>query len=349
MARISELHYSNALARNSGVSEFLEVALGPSDNPSDFVVSFYQANGSVGIEINLSDPGVSVAVDPDNNEITFVISADVFPVLLTDPDGGGATNYEAYALTNIATGTVEDFYDIGGGTQNITALDGVAAGAVSENVPVLVGPNSTTTTLQWNQPDPDTLTYGPIGPGDSGLACFVSGTLIDTPRGRRAVETLESGDRVLTRDHGVQAVRWVGSRKVSGLGAYAPVHFAAGTLGNEAPVCVSPNHRMLVKDWRTQLFVGVDEALIPARLLVDGDRVCRVPRPLVSYAHILLEHHALVMSHGLWSESLMPQRAALDAWGETSRREALALFPELPERAHSVLPVARGWQASAMH
>ena len=348
MARISELHYSNAYARSSGVSEFLEVALGPNDDPADFVVSFYQANGSVGIEINLSDPGVSVAVDPDNNEITYVISADAFPILLTDPDGGGSSNYEAYALTNIDTNTVLDFYDIGGGTQNITALEGVAAGAVSENVPVLSGPNSTTTTLQWNQPDPETLTYGTVGPGDSGLACFVVGTPIETRRGSFAVETLEAGDEVLTRDHGFQPVRWVGTRTVSGLGDTAPIRFAPGTLNNEEPVCVSPNHRMLVTDWRPQLFMGVDEALVPARLLVDGDRICRVPRPMVTYAHVLLEHHALVQSNGLWSESLMPHRASLDAWGEMSRREALALFPDLPDQAACARPVARRWQVDAL-
>ena len=76
----------------------------------------------------------------------FVISADDFPILLTDPNGGGSDNYEAYALTNTATSEVIDFYDIGGGTQNILALDGAAAGATSENLAVLTGPNSTTTT-----------------------------------------------------------------------------------------------------------------------------------------------------------------------------------------------------------
>jgi len=47
MARISELHYSNAYASASGVAEFVEVALAPGEDPADFTVSFYDADGTV--------------------------------------------------------------------------------------------------------------------------------------------------------------------------------------------------------------------------------------------------------------------------------------------------------------
>ena len=41
MARISEIHYSNSDANNTGVGEFFEVALAPGENPADFFVSTY--------------------------------------------------------------------------------------------------------------------------------------------------------------------------------------------------------------------------------------------------------------------------------------------------------------------
>ena len=230
MARISELHYSNAYARNSGVSEFLEVSLAPGEDPADFTVSFYQANGTVGIEIPLNHPDVQVSTG-SLGETVYVISADDFPILLTDPDGGGANNYEAYALTNTDTGDVIDFYDIGGGTTEITAVDGLAAGATSENVAVVVGPNQTTTTLQWNNPDPDTLTYETADPGDNGMAWFVAGSMIETPKGLRKVQQIAPGDWVCTKDHGPQPVRWVGKTKVSGKGKRAPVRIAKGQFG----------------------------------------------------------------------------------------------------------------------
>lgn len=329
VARISELHYSNAYARTSGVSEFLEVSLGPNENPADFTVSFYQANGNVGIEVQLDDPGVQVSVDPDNGEIVYVISADFFDIRLTDPDGGGSNNYEAYALTNTSTSDVVDFYDIGGGTQNITANNGAAAGATSDNLPVLVGPNSTTTTLQFNQPDPDVLTYGTVNPGDSGLACFAAGTLIDTASGERPVEMIKPGDLVMTRDDGLQPVRWVGSKTVRGHGRYAPVRIAAGTHGAIRDVLVSPQHRILVSGWQVELLFGEDEVLVPAKSLIDGEGVCWVSRDIVRYVHLLFDAHQIVSTGGLDSESFFPGQLALAALESETAKELFALFPEL--------------------
>ena len=329
MARISELHYSNALARSSGVDEFLEVALGPSEVPADFTVSFYQSNGSVGFEVALDDPGITVAVDPDNGEVTYVISASVFPILLTDPDGGGANNYEAYALTNTVTGQVIDFYDIGGGTQTITAQDGQAAGAVSENVPVLVGPNQTTTTLQWNQPNPDTLSYGSIGPGDTGLACFVKGTRVDTPYGARPIETLRVGDLVLTHDHGPRPVRWIGQRCVDGTDRHAPVLIRKGAMGVTRNLKVSPQHRVLLTGWKAEMLFGEAEILVPAASLLDGRKVVRKPVPQVTYVHMLFDMHELVQTHGLVSESLLPTGYSLSAWSAGTQSEILSLVPRL--------------------
>jgi len=333
MARISELHYSNAYARNSGISEFLEVTLRPDENPADFTASFYQANGSVGIEIPLTDPGVQVSTDPDNGEIVYVISADFFDIRLTDPDGSGSNNYEAYALTNTATGTVVDFYDIGGGTQNIVAQDGAAAGAVSENLAVLVGPNSTTTTLQFNQPDPDTLTYDTVSPGDSGLACFTAGTLVETTEGLRPIESLQPGDLVLTRDDGAQPICWVGQRQVCGEGRFAPIEIEAGVLGAEQILRVSPQHRILISGWQNELLFGCPETLVPAIALVNGTTVRKAPQDQVTYVHIMFERHQLLTTHGLISESFFPGEMALNTLDTPVREELFSLFPELRNEA----------------
>ncbi|TCL00570.1 Hint domain-containing protein [Shimia isoporae] len=332
MARISELHYSNAYARTSGINEFLEVALASGDDPDDFVVSFYQADGTVGIEIPLTHPDVQVSVDPDNGETIYVISADDFPILLTDPDGGSDGNYEAYALTNTETGTVVDFYDIGGGTQNILALDGAAAGATSENLPVLVWPTATTTTLQFNQPNPGTLTYETVDPGDTGLACFVAGARVRTPAGLRPIESLNAGDLVHTRDCGPLPLRWIGRRTVTGFGNFAPVRFARGTLGASRTHYVSQNHRMLLTGWRAELFFGEEEIFVPAKALVDGDRIALRQMPEVTYFHMMFDSHQIVEADGVESESFYPGAMALDGLEIAAKEEILALFPELKEQ-----------------
>lgn len=343
MARISELHYSNAYAASSGVSEFLEVALAPGEDPADFTVSFYQATGLVGIEITLDHPDVQVSVDPDTGEFIYVISADDFPIFLTDPDGGGANNYEAYALTDTSgpTPQVIDFYDIGGGTQNILAIDGLAAGETSDNLAVLVGPNATTTTLQFNQPDPDTLAYETISQGDSGVACFVAGTLIDTPDGPRPIETLGPGERIVTRDAGAQTVCWAGATEVAGQGALAPIRIRAGVLGATRDIEVSPNHRILVTGWQAELFFGADEVLVPAKALVNGTTVAPAPRARVRYVHVMCGAHQVVRSSGLWSESFYPGRHGIAGLGTATGRELLTLFPQLGTGPAAYGPTAR--------
>lgn len=341
MARISELHYSNAYAKSSGVSEFLEVSLHPSEDPADFTVSFYQADGTAGIEIPLTHPDIQVTTDPDNGELVYVISADDFPIRLTDPDGGGAKNYEAYALTNTDTGVVIDFYDIGGGTQNITAQDGAAAGATSVNLPVLTGPSATTTTLQFNQPDPGTLVHAGVTPGDTGVACFAAATLIDTPEGPRRAAEIRPGDLVLTRDDGPQKVLWAGARTVRGHGRFAPVRIAVGAYGAGRSILVSPQHRVLVTGWRAELCFGEAEVLVPAVALAQGPGAERAPCDLITYVHFLFSRHQLVTASGLVSESFLPGTEALNGVSGAAAEELFALFPELRHAPESYGKAAR--------
>lgn len=43
--------------------------------------------------------------------------------------------------------------------------------------------------------------------------CFTAGTMIATPDGERAIETLKVGDLVETLDNGPQAIRWIGGAR----------------------------------------------------------------------------------------------------------------------------------------
>ena len=54
-----------------------------------------------------------------------------------------------------------------------------------------------------------TMTFGEI---EQIIPCFTPGTLIATPQGERKVEDLQAGDRVITRDNGIQEIRWIGTR-----------------------------------------------------------------------------------------------------------------------------------------
>ena len=329
MARISELHFSNAYAQHPGVEEFLEVALAFNENPGNFVVSFYQADGSVGIEIPLTHPDVLASVDPDSNEQILVVSASHFPILLTDPNGRHAGNYEAYALTNSNTGKVLGFHDIGGGTQNILAIDGAAAGATSENLSAPASSNSTTTSIQLNQPTADLRSDAALKARETGVACFVEGTRIRTAVGYQLIDTLCEGDLIWTRDNGLQPVRWIGRRTVPGSGKYAPVQIAPETFGAIKPHQVSQNQRMVITGWRAQLLFGEDEILVPAKALVDDCdvRICECDR--VTYYHLLFDASQIISGDGVLSESFLPGNEAMKPVDRGTQREMFALFPEL--------------------
>jgi hypothetical protein len=167
--------------------------------------------------------------------------------------------------------------------------------------------------------------------------CFVSGTYIQTPGGDVVVEELQVGDIVLTRDSGEQEIVWVGSRKLSGFAAnkFAPIRISAGAFGDGLPnrdLLVSPQHRILVSDWRAELLFGASEVLVAAKYLVNDSSICVETRlDLFSYHHILFEKHETVFSEDLPTESFHPGDMALGALGDVARAELLELFPELAD------------------
>ncbi|MEZ5716615.1 MAG: Hint domain-containing protein [Paracoccaceae bacterium] len=73
--------------------------------------------------------------------------------------------------------------------------------------------------------------------------CFARGTLIETPAGPQAIETLKAGDLVNTLDAGPQTIRWIGGHSSAAIGPNAPIRIKAGTLGNVRDLWVSQNHR----------------------------------------------------------------------------------------------------------
>ncbi len=136
MAFISEINFSGSDA----ATEWAEVALGPDDDPNDFVVSVYRDNGTLhtgaGIlfgELNLGDltfaPTVSVVPDPDDPGWTIYQIPVGIKTAGSDNDEG-----TGIALTDIsAGGGVVDFYSVADAPP-LTAISGTAGGATSANL-----------------------------------------------------------------------------------------------------------------------------------------------------------------------------------------------------------------------
>ncbi|MEJ6398176.1 peroxidase family protein [Yoonia sp. 208BN28-4] len=173
------------------------------------------------------------------------------------------------------------------------------------------------------------------------VTCFTPGTRLITATGTARIEDISVGDKIYTLDNGLQPVRWIGRTRVPAQGPFAPIHFAAGAFGNIRPMSVSPQHRMMVSDWRCDMICGADEVLIPAKHLVNNQTIWVQEGGMVDYIHILFDDHQIVLADGIPSESFHPGRTGLGAMSEDTRAEILALFPQLARDLDSFGPAAR--------
>lgn len=174
---------------------------------------------------------------------------------------------------------------------------------------------------------------------DAPFVCFAAPTAIATPDGPRLAGDLRVGDRVLTLDDGPQRVAWIGRRLVSGLGAMAPIRFAAGAMGNPRPLRLSASHRVLIRDPQAENLFGESEVLVPAAALVNGGTIRRAPCPVVRYVHFACARPQIVFAEGIPAETLNPGDYGLSCLGPRQRTQLLRALPDLLEQGGQ--PAAR--------
>jgi len=134
------------------------------------------------------------------------------------------------------------------------------------------------------------------------VACFLPGSRILTPAGERAVEALRVGELVTTLvggRHVAQPVAWIGTQEIETQGnpERFPVRIARDAVAPGVPtrdLFVTPEHC---------LFLG--GGLIPARMLVNGGSIARVPRCRYRVFHVETPRHAIILAEGLATESFL--------------------------------------------
>ena len=137
------------------------------------------------------------------------------------------------------------------------------------------------------------------------VTCYVTGTRIATARGEVAVEALVVGDLVVTASGALRALRWLGHRDVDcrrhpRRDAVLPIRIAAHAFGANCPsrdLYVSPGHSILVD--------VMGEALVPAGALVNGTTVAQVEVASVTYWHVELDSHDVILAENLPAESYL--------------------------------------------
>lgn len=306
---------------------------------------------------------VSTGADPT---ITFIDS-----MTITDDDGNleateGADPGTSQTMTvnGVAVDSYQFFYDdnitINGNVETVKTFQVVIGGNTfsfmmndddDEIAGVSVGDTATLNTYAG---------YTAIDYDD--LPCFVRGTRIKTTNGLKRIEDLKVGDLVHTLDRGPQPIRWIGSAKLSVRDLIArphlrPVVIPAQSFGKELPIKdlhLSPQHRCLLRGWPVEMSFGLPEVLAPAKSMVGRrgihiDHSCRE----VSYFHLMFDHHEVIFSEGLPTESFLVGDTIRDGMDQDQLNEILELFPDLAfdrtgRKNEPSRPILRSFEVSVL-
>lgn len=153
---------------------------------------------------------------------------------------------------------------------------------------------------------------------DNGV-CFTTGTAIRTTRGDVPVEALRVGDTAVTATGAHRPIRWIGRRTLDCAGhpqpaSVRPVRVAAGAFGDGRPtadLALSPFHAVAA--------TCVTEVLIPVCLLCNGTTIVRLAEAgSVTYWHVALDGHDLLLANGLPAESFTDTGRRDEFEGEAS-------------------------------
>ena len=110
------------------------------------------------------------------------------------------------------------------------------------------------------------------------------------------------GDRLVTVDGALKPVAWIGTRRVDCRrhpepARVWPVLIAAHAFGPDLPkrdLLLSPDHAIFAE--------GV---LIPVKHLINGASIRQIVIPAVTYLHVALDAHEVVLAEGLPVESYL--------------------------------------------
>lgn len=347
---ISEIKYLGG-----GTLDFLEVRI-PDDYPDPgnlrLVIYDRSHNGS-----NTASPAAR-----DIYDITAVGTLYTEDVDMDGNDDDGVLHYtvgssengtnirlhqqDAVGLYNVATGETYGLYNWSGTPYTVSTATGDPFAGQEAQLLDSSGQINGVSSLERQQNGDYALQTAP-DPGASYI-CFTQGTQILTPSGDRAVEALRVGDEVITKDFGVQTIRWIGRKDFANAAALRaddrPITIKAHAFGPGVPTrdtTLSPNHAVLNDHWKASLFFGDSEVLTAAKTLLNTDYAFKQSMPSVSYFHILLDQHSLVSSNGLWSESLYLGSECMKMLSPHCRSTILNMFPGLSGDISRYGPTAR--------
>ena len=299
--------------------------------------AIYAGSGDDLVEGASGDDSIWTGAGADN------VTGDAGNDSITNDDDDAADTIRGGGGRDVITGAgIGDLIDGGSSGDDYDTLDLTGSAPAGGHIKInYTSPDEEDGEVEYYDSDNNYLGSSTFEDIENIVPCFTPGTLIATPHGEVPVEELQQGDRVITRDNGMQEIRWIGTRDLKGGGLMKarhlqPVLIRRGALGRGLPerdMVVSPNHRMLINNDKTALYFEDREVLVSAKHLTGLDGVERLETNRTTYIHFLFQQHEVVLSDGAWSESFQPGHQTMDGLGNAQRNEIYELFPDLRQRA----------------
>lgn len=182
----------------------------------------------------------------------------------------------------------------------------------------------------------------PIGPAPA----LTAQVPILTEKGEVPAGSIRRGDIVVTDAGDTVPVLQVVRRTVPARGSFRPIRLRAPYFNLNRDVVVSPQQRLVMQGSQVEYMFGREAVLVPARHLVN-DRSAFVAKgpDLVTYHHLLLPGHDVILAAGCAIESLYIGR--LRRRPDTLASSVLHAFDRnrLPEHPKPIWPVLKPFEA----
>jgi hypothetical protein len=229
---------------------------------------------------------------------------------ITNSDGGFSVAAGQLTGTGLTAGTTAvSLQTLGGGDEDVAAYNGTRSfpDGVTGRADALAAINNAANWIsQDGAGDQSIDSIAPDAPFDNTsftIACFLPGTMIRTPVGERAIETLAIGDLVTTAEGVARPIKWIGRRSydtrfLTRHSEATPIRIKAGAFGE-----ATPSRDLLVSQKHAVVFNG---HLVEALAFVnDATVVIDTSFAQVSYFHIELDGHDVIVAEGLAVESYL--------------------------------------------
>jgi hypothetical protein len=170
------------------------------------------------------------------------------------------------------------------------------------------------------------------------VPCFAAGGRIEMGDGAiTEVENLRVGDVVTTAAGESQPIQWIGHRRIDcrrhpDPRSVWPVRIHVGAFSDGVPrrdLRLSPDHAIFIND-----------VLIPIKYLLNGNSIEQLPVDEITYYHIELPRHDILLVEGLPAESYLDTG---DRGNFDNADRATRLFPEFSRRNNYCLWEAHGY------